>query len=148
MAFDVLEQALSAEGFVIAVPTLPGSSGEGKKLANALADRVDLEGDFDDLIAIIEAVKEIPDVDPKRIAIVGVGQGGAAAITLAAPGPDCLPPLPQSIRSRTGMPSLTPAMPPRAVGSFARSVCPRPTRAALPYALPPRSPELSKLPSS
>lgn len=85
--FDILEQALSAEGFVIVVPTRPGSPGEGKKLASGLAERIEFEGDFDDLVAIIDAVREIPGVDTGRVALVGVGQGGAAALTLAGSRP-------------------------------------------------------------
>jgi len=86
--FDALEQALSATGFVVVVPTLPGTPGEGRKVSSALSERVDFEGDIEDILAVIEAVRAIPDIDPKRIGLVGSGSGAALAMVLAGSRPD------------------------------------------------------------
>ena len=81
MVFDALEQTMAANGFIVVTPTLPGTPGEGRKVATSLKDRVDSEGDLEDIVSLIGAVKELPGVDPLRVAIVGVGQGAALAIS-------------------------------------------------------------------
>ena len=80
--FAVTAQALAAAGLAVLTPTLPGSAGYGKKIANGLKDAPS-EAEANDLAGLIEELKKIEGIDKSRIAIVGEGHGGALALLLA-----------------------------------------------------------------
>jgi len=81
-AFSVMAQALAATGLAVLAPTLPGSTGYGKKIANALTDAPP-EAEMNDLAGLIDELRKIEGIDKNRIAIVGQGHGGALALLLA-----------------------------------------------------------------
>jgi dipeptidyl aminopeptidase/acylaminoacyl peptidase len=81
-AFSVMAQALAATGLAVLAPTLPGSTGYGKKIANGLTDAPP-EAEMNDLAGLIDELRKIEGIDKNRIAIVGQGHGGALALLLA-----------------------------------------------------------------
>ncbi|MCC6704320.1 MAG: PD40 domain-containing protein [Thermomicrobiales bacterium] len=85
--FDPAAQALAAAGLAVYAPLLPGMHGSGRKVSAARKDRADIESEVDDLLAVIDLLKENNGVDSSRIAIVGEGYGGALALVLAGSRP-------------------------------------------------------------
>ncbi|MDQ2683976.1 MAG: prolyl oligopeptidase family serine peptidase, partial [Chloroflexota bacterium] len=81
--FNLLEQALVAQGLAVYVPTLAGTPGEGRKLHNLLATTIDTEPEMAGLLALVASVGAQDGVDSARIGLVGVGYGGALALVLA-----------------------------------------------------------------
>ncbi|MCC6791602.1 MAG: S9 family peptidase [Thermomicrobiales bacterium] len=86
-AFDPFVQALAASGLTVFAPSLPGTAGYGKKIANALKDRVATEAEVLDLLGVREALKKVEGVDWGRVAVVGSGHGGTLALLLAGSRP-------------------------------------------------------------
>jgi pimeloyl-ACP methyl ester carboxylesterase len=86
-SFDPFAQALAASGLTVFAPSLPGSTGYGKKIANALKDRVITEAEVLDLLGIREALKKVDGVDWGRVAVAGRGHGGTLALLLAGSRP-------------------------------------------------------------
>ena len=80
--FALTAQALAVAGLAVLVPTLPGSTGYGKKITNGLKDAPS-EAEVSDLAGLVEHLKKIDGIDKNRIAIVGEGHGGALALLLA-----------------------------------------------------------------
>jgi dipeptidyl aminopeptidase/acylaminoacyl peptidase len=85
--FNPAAQALAATGMVVYQPILPGMLGNGRKVSGARKDRADIESEVDDLLAVIDLLRENNGVDGSRIAIVGEGYGGALALVLAGSRP-------------------------------------------------------------
>lgn len=85
--FDMLEQAIASTGMAVYVPTMPGTPGEGRKATGALSDRAESEGEVMDVLAFIDAVKEIGGIDANRIALAGIGHGGGLALVTAGSRP-------------------------------------------------------------
>ena len=85
--YNAAAQALAATGLAVYQPILPGTYGSGRKISSARKDRADVESEVDDLLAVIDLVRENNGVDGSRIAIVGEGYGGALALVLAGSRP-------------------------------------------------------------
>jgi len=87
-AYDSTIQALVQRGFVVIVPTLPGTPGYGKKIVNALQERAGTEAEISDLVDLANWARGLDSVDSNRLALVGQGYGGALALLLpgARPG--------------------------------------------------------------
>jgi dipeptidyl aminopeptidase/acylaminoacyl peptidase len=81
--FKPVEQALAAAGFAVFTPTMPGSPGLGKKIANALRDSGAAESDIIDLLDAVKALRDLDGVDERNVALVGEGYGGSLAMLLA-----------------------------------------------------------------
>lgn len=86
-AFDPMAQALAASGLAVFAPSLPGTAGYGKKIANALKDRVTTEAEVLDLLGVREALKKVEGIDWGRVAVVGSGHGGTLALLMAGSRP-------------------------------------------------------------
>lgn len=84
---DARAQAIAATGFAVFVPTIPGASGAGRKIANARKERSDTESEVDDLLEVIAAIEKNDAVLAGQAAIVGEGYGGALALVLAGSRP-------------------------------------------------------------
>ncbi len=81
----VLADSLAADGFVVLAPDLHrGRLAMGRPGARILAGRIHDERLQHDLDRAVIELKSIPFVDPGRIAVVGFGFGGAAALDLGA----------------------------------------------------------------
>ena len=93
MDFRPLEQALAASGFAVFVPTLPGSPGLGRKASNALRDSRNAESSVLDIVAAIDGLADIANVDGERIGLVGLGYGGATALLAAGLRPGLFGPI-------------------------------------------------------
>ncbi|MEZ4496134.1 MAG: prolyl oligopeptidase family serine peptidase [Thermomicrobiales bacterium] len=85
--FSPAAQALAATGLAVYQPILPGMYGNGRKISGARKDRADFESEVDDLLLVIDLLRENNGVDGSRIAIVGEGYGGALALVLAGSRP-------------------------------------------------------------
>lgn len=87
-AYDSTIQALVQHGFVVIVPTLPGTPGYGKKLVTALKERAGTEAEISDLVDLANWTRALDYVDGSRLSLVGQGYGGALALLLpgARPG--------------------------------------------------------------
>ncbi len=85
--FNPAAQALAATGLAVYQPILPGTHGTGRKISAARSERADIESEVDDLLAVIDLLRENNGVDESRIAIVGEGYGGALALVLAGSRP-------------------------------------------------------------
>jgi Tol biopolymer transport system component len=81
------QQALTAAGFAVFSPSLPGTPGYGKKVINAQRDITTLEDEITDLADAIAALAANEGVDGGKISIVGRGYGGALALILAGARP-------------------------------------------------------------
>jgi dipeptidyl aminopeptidase/acylaminoacyl peptidase len=81
------EQALTAAGFAVLAPSLPGTPGHGRKITNTQRDTTTLEEELSDLVDAIEALGAHEGVDADQIAIVGRGAGGTLALLLAGARP-------------------------------------------------------------
>ncbi len=88
--YNPAAQALTASGFAVFTPVLPGARGAGRKLADLRRDRADVESEVEDLLDIIAAIEENEGVATGRVAIVGEGYGGALALVLAGSRPDAV----------------------------------------------------------
>ncbi|MGI8475033.1 MAG: S9 family peptidase [Thermomicrobiales bacterium] len=86
-AFDAVAQALAAAGLAVYVPSLPGTPGYGKKIANGLKETAGTEAEAADLLGILEIIRSAEGVDKHRLAVAGTGHGGALALTLAGSRP-------------------------------------------------------------
>ena len=78
---------MAATGLAVYQPILPGMYGNGRKISGARKDRADFESEVDDLLLVIDLLRENNGVDGSRIAIVGEGYGGALALVLAGSRP-------------------------------------------------------------
>lgn len=85
--FDPLVQALAAQGWVVVQPNFRGSYGYGRAFAAAGWKQWGrkMQDDLDDTVADLVAAGI---ADPKRVAIVGAGYGGYAALAGATFTPD------------------------------------------------------------
>lgn len=84
---DARAQALAATGLAVFVPTIPGATGAGRKVANARKERTDIESEVDDLLEVIAAIEKNDAVAAGKVAIAGEGYGGALALVLAGSRP-------------------------------------------------------------
>lgn len=82
-SFRPFEQALAAAGFAVFTPTLPGTPGLGKKIANALRETLSADQEALDLADAVEALRAMGGIDDRHIAVVGTGYGAAQAMLLA-----------------------------------------------------------------
>jgi uncharacterized protein len=73
--FGQLANALADAGFVVLRYDKRGVGRSGGRIENAT-----LEDYADDVVNVIEWLRRRPDIDPKRIAIVGHSEGGAVAL--------------------------------------------------------------------
>jgi dipeptidyl aminopeptidase/acylaminoacyl peptidase len=82
------EQALAAAGLAVYTPTMAGSRGLGRKLANALqAQDGRGEAEVSDLADVVARLRETDGIDPGRIAVAGRGFGATLALLLAGARP-------------------------------------------------------------
>jgi dipeptidyl aminopeptidase/acylaminoacyl peptidase len=82
-----LFQFLIAQGFVVLAPNIRGSRGYGKTYQTLIYR--DFGGDdLKDLEAAARYLHDLPEVDPKRIAVAGKSYGGFAALSCATRLPD------------------------------------------------------------
>jgi dipeptidyl aminopeptidase/acylaminoacyl peptidase len=87
MTFDPIAQALATQGWLVLQPNFRGSSGYGRKFAEAGYRQWSKRMQDD----VTDAVKDLVArgvADEKRIAIVGASYGGYAALTAAFVTPD------------------------------------------------------------
>ncbi len=87
-AYDSTIQALVQHGFVVIVPSLPGTPGYGKKIVKAFQERAGTEAEISDLVDLANWTRALEYVDTGRLSLVGEGYGGALALLLpgARPG--------------------------------------------------------------
>lgn len=84
---------LVGRGFVVAVPTRVGygvSGGADVEASGACAQRrypAVFAAAAEQTLAVLEAVRQRPDVDPDRVLVLGQSFGGATAVALAALNP-------------------------------------------------------------
>jgi dipeptidyl aminopeptidase/acylaminoacyl peptidase len=74
-AFNVTQQALAAQGFLVLCPNPRGSVGYGRDFA----DGVLLDwgpGPLEDVLRLLDEVTARPDADPSRVGIMGTSYGG------------------------------------------------------------------------
>ncbi|CAN5726462.1 hypothetical protein BH23CHL5_BH23CHL5_09170 [soil metagenome] len=86
-AFGPFEQALAAAGFAVLTPTLPGRPGAGKKVATSIGSGSSADAEVLDIADAIAMLRDLPSVDERNIAMVGIGYGGAMAMLLAGTRP-------------------------------------------------------------
>lgn len=84
-------QKLATEGFVVAVPDLyhgkiATEPNEAMPLMMGLRNNLDKV--VDEIVTTLEAVKEMPNVQPKKLGLIGFCVGGFLAYTVAARYPD------------------------------------------------------------
>lgn len=81
--FDLRQQCLLGRGFVIAYCNPRGSDSYGREFAGAIND---LWGgpDFDDVIAVLDAILDRPYLDESRVGVMGFSYGGYLATLLLA----------------------------------------------------------------
>lgn len=80
-------QFFAQRGYAVLLPNIRGSSGYGKDFADANNNcwgRCDLE----DVIAGVEYLKTLPEVDPDRMGLTGTSYGGVMSMYAAAFAPD------------------------------------------------------------
>jgi dipeptidyl aminopeptidase/acylaminoacyl peptidase len=73
--FSIKHQMLAAAGYAVLFANPRGSTGYGEDFANALHDRYP-GPDYDDLMALVDAVAARPDIDGGEIFITGISGGG------------------------------------------------------------------------
>jgi len=84
-------QKLATEGFIVAVPDLYHgkiATDPNDAMPMMMALRSNLDKVADEIIATLEAVKELPNVQPKKLGLIGFCIGGFLAYTVAARYPD------------------------------------------------------------
>ena len=85
--FDPIVQLLTARGYAVLAPNVRGTGGRGAAFA-ALNDGDWGGADLDDLVALTNAARELPDVSPDEACIFGIGYGGFLALGALARHPD------------------------------------------------------------
>lgn len=79
-------QRLSAAGYAAFIFDFPGG-GEQSRSSGAMADMT-VQSEIDDLAAIVDQIKELPQVDPGHLFLFGESQGGLVSAVVAARRPE------------------------------------------------------------
>jgi dipeptidyl aminopeptidase/acylaminoacyl peptidase len=85
--FQIEEQALASSGITVLAPVIHGATGFGQGVEQDLADLVAGELEVSDLAEAGYALGEANDIDPAKLALVGVSYGGALALLTAGSRP-------------------------------------------------------------
>lgn len=85
--FALEEQALASSGISVFTPLLHGSTGFGKAIEGDLADLAASEVEISDIAEAGYGLGEANDIDAAKLALVGVGFGGALALLTAGSRP-------------------------------------------------------------
>ena len=85
--FALEEQALASTGMTVFAPLLHGSTGFGKAIEQDLADLSGSEIETSDIAEAGYGLGEAEDIDASKLALVGVGYGGALALLTAGARP-------------------------------------------------------------
>jgi len=85
--FQIEEQALATSGIAVLSPVIHGATGFGQGVEQDLPDLVQSELEVSDLAEAGVALGEASDIDPDKLALVGVGYGGALALLTAGARP-------------------------------------------------------------
>jgi dipeptidyl aminopeptidase/acylaminoacyl peptidase len=75
--YDVVFRRLAKAGWTVAVPSYRGEDGSDGEIEFA-------HGEVDDTLACMEAVEELPDVDPENIWLLGSSHGAMVSLLAAA----------------------------------------------------------------
>ena len=85
--FSLEEQALASTGISVFTPLLHGSTGFGKAIEQDLADLAHSEIELSDIAEAGYGLGEASEIDAAKMALVGVGFGGALALLTAGARP-------------------------------------------------------------
>ena len=85
--FNMFNQILVNNGFVIFKPNIRGSTGYGREFQDLNIEDIG-GGDFDDVVAGVEYLKTLEYIDEKRIGIFGSSYGGYMAFWSTVKRPD------------------------------------------------------------
>ncbi len=85
--FQIEEQALASSGIAVLAPVIHGATGFGLGVEQDLADLVQGELEVSDLAEAGYALGEAANIDASKLALVGVGYGGALALLTAGARP-------------------------------------------------------------
>ncbi len=77
--FSIKHQMLAAAGYAVLAVNPRGSTGYGEGFLQALHDRYP-GPDWDDLMHVLDAVAERPDIDPENLFVAGVSGGGTLTL--------------------------------------------------------------------